>query len=112
MGVSNMRIKLPFIFILSLIFLFAGQTVAQDDNDPIQEDEYGYLESEPSHKNERAFSFSLSTNGLALGGLYRFKLPSFMHLGINLEFFAIRDDNELSYYDPYFNVYHNFWKSP
>ena len=59
------------------------------------------LESIPTHKNERVFSFSLSTNGLALGGVYRFKLPSYMHLGVSLEFFAIRDDDEFQFYDYY-----------
>lgn len=95
-----MQYKSPlFIAIIFMVFLFFGQSFAQSND--VQTNEYGYLEAEPSHKNERAFSFSLSTNGLALGGLYRFKLPNYTHLGINLEFFAIRDDNEIAIVDPF-----------
>ncbi len=73
---------------------------------PLTAQEFDDFESVPVHKNERAITFSLSTNGIALGGLYRFKLPGYMHFGVNLEFFAIRDDNEIPYYDPFVNQYY------
>lgn len=57
---------------------------------------------QPVHMKERAFSFSLSTSGLGLGGTYRFPLPNYSHIGINLEFFVMRDDKEVEFYDPYF----------
>ena len=81
--------------LLSIAILFAviafGHLFAQDD----------MLESSPVHKNERALSFSLATNGFGIGGTYRWKLPSYLHAGVNLEFFIIRDDDEIDVIDPF-----------
>ncbi|RMF58946.1 MAG: hypothetical protein D6748_07455 [Calditrichaeota bacterium] len=57
------------------------------------------IDAPPSHKNERGLSFSLATAGLGLGGFYRKALPHFIHLGVNLEFFILRDDKEFEFID-------------
>ena len=82
-------------FILMLCF-FSGQTLAQD---------YEIIETVPIHKNERGFTVSLATSGLGLGGVYRWALPLYSHIGFSLEFFIVRDDNEFELYDPYFNQF-------
>lgn len=80
--------------ILALLLL-AGPLAAQEDS----------LEPAPTHKSERSFTISLASSGLGIGGAYRFALPAYFHLGATLEFFIMRDDNELELYDPYFNRY-------
>ncbi|MCB0276084.1 MAG: hypothetical protein KDI06_14800 [Calditrichaeota bacterium] len=50
--------------------------------------------TEPIHKNESAFTISLTSNGLALGGVFRKALPDYLHLGITAEFMILRDDKE------------------
>ncbi len=77
-------------------FLFFGTTSAQTDVD--------VFDAPPTHMKERAFSFSLSTSGLGLGGTYRFPLPSYSHIGFNLEFFILRDDKEFEYYNQLYNI--------
>jgi len=46
------------------------------------------------HKNERGFSISLASNGIGIGGFYRFAMGGFSYVGINTEFFVLRDDKE------------------
>lgn len=76
-----------------LLVLILGHTPL-----PAQETE---VEAPPSHKNERGFSFSLSSSGLGIGGFYRLALPAYTHLGFDLEFFAVRDDKEFEFVDPF-----------
>ncbi len=80
-----------FLYMLVSAFLLSSLP-AYSQNDA--------LESVPVHKNERSFTFSLATNGLGLGGSYRFKLPNYYHVGFNLEFFILRDDKEFEIFDP------------
>ncbi len=77
------------------LFILASQLAAQEE----------ILESAPTHKSERSFTISLATSGLGIGGAYRFTLPAYFHLGFTLEFFIMRDDNELELYDPYSGRY-------
>ena len=65
-------------------------------------DEY---ESLPTHKNERGFSFSLASAGMGLGGFYRFALANFIHVGVDLEFFILRDEKEFEFVDPFGNAF-------
>lgn len=81
---------------LLMLCIFCGQSVAQD---------YEIIETVPVHKNERGFTISLATSGIGLGGVYRFALPLYTHIGFTLEFFIVRDDNEFELYDPYFNQF-------
>ncbi|RMI14395.1 MAG: hypothetical protein D6681_05210 [Calditrichaeota bacterium] len=84
-----------FTILIVLFTLYAGPGNAQEDN----------LESVPVHKNEKGLSFSLATSGLGLGVLYRKALPSFFYVGVNLEFFMLRDDHELEIFDPVFGQF-------
>lgn len=83
--------------LLIALLLSGGSVLAQYDYEP--------LETIPTHKNERAFSFSLTTNGMGFGGLYRIAMPNYSHLGLNLEFFVVRDDNEIDLIDYFGNAY-------
>ena len=87
------RKYLPSITLL-LALIFFGQSFAQDE----------MLESSPVHKRERAISFSLATSGFGIGGVYRWTLPSYMHAGINMEFFIVRDDDEIEFIDPFTGI--------
>lgn len=80
--------------LLLMLCIFSGSLLGQDDK---------ILETAPVHKNERGFTVSLATSGIGLGGVYRFALPLYSHIGFSLEFFLMRDDNEFELYDPYFN---------
>lgn len=81
--------------LLLLMLCLAGGSLAAQD--------YELIETAPIHKNERGFTISLSTSGIGLGGVYRFALPLYSHIGFSAEFFIVRDDNEFELYDPYFN---------
>ena len=70
--------KYTFLITLLLISTLFSQLFSQDDE----------LQSNPVHKRERAISFSLATSGFGLGGVYRWPLPSYMHVGLDLEFFG------------------------
>jgi hypothetical protein len=80
--------------LLLMLCIFSSSIFAQDGM---------MLETDPIHKNERGFTISLATSGIGLGGVYRFALPLYSHIGFSLEFFIMRDDNEFELYDPYFN---------
>ncbi len=66
--------------------------------------EYEEFDTPVIHKNERAFTFSLATNGLAIGGLYRKALPGYFQAGLSLEFLILRDDKEFETFDPFFGT--------
>lgn len=87
------KFLLPALLILAVWVLPAtGQIVTED------------LENLPVHKSQRAFSFSLASNGMGLGGLYRFAAPGFTHVGFNVEFFALRDDKEFELINPFTGI--------
>lgn len=86
--------KTLLLFTTLMITLFFSQVFSQEDE----------LESVPVHKRERAISFSLASNGFGLGGVYRWTLPHYMHAGVNLEFFIVRDDDELELIDPFTGI--------
>ncbi len=85
-------------FMLLVLALLTAGTLAQDDP----------YDSQPTHKREKAFTFSLATSGLSLGGMYRFPMKNFTHIGVNFEFFMLRDDKEFSYIDPYTGYGYSF----
>ena len=58
-------------------------------------------DSPPSHKNEVGFDFSVAMSGTGIGGFYRFPIWSYSHIGVNANFFIMRDDKEFQYVDPY-----------
>jgi hypothetical protein len=58
-----------------------------------------YEESVPLHGNEYGAGVTLAMSGFGLGGFYRFSLPSYFHVGVNLDFYMMRDENEFTYYD-------------
>jgi hypothetical protein len=58
-----------------------------------------YEESVPLHGNEYGAGITLAMAGFGLGGFYRFSLPSYFHVGVNLDFYMMRDENEFTYYD-------------
>ena len=58
-----------------------------------------YEESVPLHGNEYGAGITLAMSGFGLGGFYRFSLPNYFHVGVNLDFYMMRDENEFTYYD-------------
>ncbi len=77
------------ILILSLLFSMTslfGQIVVTEEDEIDQ--------PMAVHKNERGFSISLASNGIGIGGFYRFAMGGFSYVGINTEFFVLRDDKE------------------
>lgn len=51
------------------------------------------------HTNEVGLNFSLAMSGFGIGGFYRKALGSYTYLGVDLNFFLMRDDKEYEYYD-------------
>ncbi len=56
-------------------------------------------ESIAHHGNEYGAGITMAMAGFGLGGFYRFSLPSYAHIGFNLDFYMMRDENEFTYYD-------------
>ncbi|MBN2365491.1 MAG: hypothetical protein EH225_05815 [Calditrichaeota bacterium] len=79
-----------FILLLTLSVFSPGWT-QYIDRDPIHEDEYGA-------------GITIAMSGIGLGGFYRFALPSYIHVGAELDFYIMRDKYEFTYYD-YFTGY-------
>ncbi len=52
------------------------------------------------HTNELGVNFSLGMSGFGLGGFYRKALGSYAFIGVNVNFFIMRDDKEFEYFDP------------
>lgn len=71
-----------------ILFFYAPQIHSQDRD-----------ESEAIHKNELGLNFSLAMSGFGVGGFYRIALPAYSHIGVNLNFFVMRDEKEFEYYD-------------
>ncbi|OGB67658.1 MAG: hypothetical protein A2Y94_09260 [Caldithrix sp. RBG_13_44_9] len=76
-----------FIFVLLIVTLIPALVMAQ------------YEESVPLHGNEYGAGITLAMAGFGLGGFYRISLPGYFHVGVNLDFYMMRDENEFTYYD-------------
>lgn len=65
----------------------------------------GYSQDEPEspivHKDELGLNFELAMSGLGVGGFYRKAISGYSYLGVNLNFFVMRDEKEFEYYDVY-----------
>ncbi len=64
-----------------------------------------YQELPPTHGNEYGAGFTVAMSGFGFGGFYRFALPNYFHIGVDFDFYMMRDDKEYSFYDPYFDYY-------
>ncbi len=82
------------IAVLSLIFLLTFSVFS--------EGRAQYIEREPLHGNEYGAGITIAMSGIGLGGFYRFALPSYIHVGAELDFYIMRDQKEFTYYDYYF----------
>lgn len=51
------------------------------------------------HKDELGLNFALAMSGLGVGGFYRKAMGGYSYLGVNANFFIMRDDNEYEYYN-------------
>ena len=58
-----------------------------------------YEESVPLQGKEYGAGITLAMAGFGLGGFYRIPLPGYFHVGMNLDFYMMRDENEFTYYD-------------
>jgi hypothetical protein len=69
-----------------------------------------YEDVSPIHANEYGAGITLSMSGFGLGGFYRIAYTKFLHLGANLDFYMLRDDKEIQFYDPsgYYYEVNNF----
>ncbi len=60
-----------------------------------------YIEKQPLQGNEYGAGITIAMSGIGLGGFYRFAAPGYTHIGAELDFYIMRDDNEFTYYDYY-----------
>lgn len=56
------------------------------------------------HANEMGVNFALGMSGFGFGGFYRKALGSYTYVGVNLNFFIMRDDKEFEYFDPILGI--------
>ncbi len=60
-----------------------------------------YHDTPPRHGNEYGMDLTIAMSGFGIGGTYRIALPNMYHLGLNADFYMMRDENEITYYDYY-----------
>lgn len=86
-------VSLLFVLVFMVSTCLTAQIVVTDDD----------LTPPPVNRGEHAFTFSLATNGLVIGGALRYPLPNFMTFGASLEFLILRDDKEIEVIDIFGN---------
>lgn len=64
-----------------------------------------YKDFAAHHSDEYGAGITVAMSGFGLGGYYRFALPNFFFVGANLDLYMMRDEKQLDYYDPYWQVY-------
>jgi hypothetical protein len=86
----SMKISLRTLLIpVAVVMMVAGKSWSQ------------YVERQPLQGNEYGAGITIAMSGIGLGGFYRFATPGFTHVGLSLDFYIMRDDNEFTYYDYY-----------
>ena len=81
----------PLIIVILLFTFSLG--LSQEYDDPIY------------HGNEYGGGVTIAMSGFGFGGFYRWALPNYSHIGVNANFYVMRDDNQFTYYDPYYTYY-------
>lgn len=79
-----------FQYALILIILFTVNSYAQYDD----ENEY--------HTRYAGFAFTMAETGSGIGGLMAWPIMSNTHLGVSLGAYFLRDEDEFTYYSPYY----------
>ncbi|MFZ0389234.1 MAG: hypothetical protein WAN36_02160 [Calditrichia bacterium] len=78
--------KVWLILLLTPLLLFG-----QDDYSYQNQDEYG-------------MGLSIAMSGFGIGGYYRFAMPNDFFVGASLDFYLMRDEKQVTYYDPYYGI--------
>ncbi len=60
-----------------------------------------YEEIPPTHYNEYGAGITVAMSGFGIGGYYRFALPNMFFIGADVDFYMMRDEKQITYYDYY-----------
>ncbi len=90
------------LIVLGLILLSFQWVLAQDDQDDL--DRYLLKDPEPTEYRQAGVAFSVVELGTGIGGFYSIPLPHFFHVGIQADFFLLRDKNQIDLIDPWTGI--------
>ena len=80
--------KVFFVVLILSVLIYVPQALGQYVDEPAI-----------VHKDELGMNFALAMSGLGIGGFYRKAIGGYSYLGVNANFFIMRDDNEYEYYN-------------
>ena len=75
-----------------------------------QFEDYIEDDSKPTVMSHRGFAYSLLETGSGLGFFYELPSANFFHFGAVFDAFMLRDNAQLEYYDPFYDVPRSYGK--